>query len=91
MLYYLSERVDGRIVLDRQPEGAILQKIEAPEPSTVRRLIEEEWVEVDQFYECFAYARDRVNEIGLFHTPEGWFRQESAYREYIHSRIGESD
>lgn len=87
MLYYLSERPDSRIVLDREPCGFVLQKIEVSEPPVIRRGGEE----YPQYHESFQAARAKVSEINLIETPEGWFRLESARKEYVRSRLGEDE
>jgi hypothetical protein len=91
LTYYLSERKDGRILLDRESHGIVLQKVEAPDPSAIRRRAGIEIVDVPQYHESFTAARALVNENGLIQTPEGWFRADSARKEYVRSRIGEAD
>jgi len=91
MHYYLFERADGRIVLDREALGIILKTIEAPEPSVIRREVDGEMVEAPQYWESFSAARAQVNETGLIWTPEGWFRSHDAYLAYAVARLGEAD
>lgn len=91
MNYHLSERPDGRIVLDREPCGFVLQKITAPEPSVIRRQSGNEWVDIPQYYKSFSVARSKVNEMGLISTPEGWFRTEAARDLYVRGRLGEAE
>jgi hypothetical protein len=91
MLYYLSERPDGRIVLDREPVGTVLQKHEAAEPSVIRREIDDEMIDFPQWHESFAEAREKVREKGLIRTAEGWFRTEAARLAYMRSRLGEAE
>jgi hypothetical protein len=90
MIYYLSERPDGRIVFDREIVGTVLQKHEAADPSVIRREVDGEMIDFPQWHESFAEAREKVNETGLIRTAEGWFRTESARLAYARSRLGES-
>jgi hypothetical protein len=91
MIYYLSERRDGRIVLEREAMGVVLQKHDAPEPSFIRREVDGEMVDVPIYGESFAAARTKVNEKGLIQTSEGWFRSADAYLAYVRSRLGEAE
>lgn len=89
--YYVSERPDGRIILDRQASGIVLQKIETPQPSIIRRQINGEMIEVYQYCESFSIARAKVKEVGLIRASEGWFRTEEARLRYIRNRLGDTD
>lgn len=91
MTYIVSERPDGRIVLGREAFGIVLQNIEAPEPSVIRRWIDGELINFPQYHESFSVARRRVNMKGLIETSEGWFRTAAASREYVRSRLGEAE
>lgn len=74
--YYLAEQSDGRIVLDRECHGALIQTISVADPSIVQREIDGEWVETPQYWESFAAARRKVD-CGEFENVRGagWFRR----------------
>ncbi|HDR9497063.1 TPA: hypothetical protein QDC06_000250 [Burkholderia cepacia] len=74
--YYLSEQGDGRIVLDRECHGALIQTVSVSDPSVVHREIDGEWIEAPQYWESFFSARAKVGTEKLEYVAgEGWFRR----------------
>jgi hypothetical protein len=72
--YYLAQADDGRITLDRECHGNLLKAITVSAPSSVRREIEGELVDVPQYWESYSKARAQVSATGYEHIRgNGWF------------------
>jgi hypothetical protein len=72
--YFLSHRDDGRIVLDRECHGALLQTVRVNDPPVDRRVVGGDLVDVPQYAISYSDARQWVSERGLMHVRgEGWF------------------
>lgn len=78
MQYHLCEQSDGRIVLDREMHGAVVQTIEVDEPPMDWRFDSEQvtWVQRPAYHAAYEMARAQVKEAGLrYERGEGWFRE----------------
>jgi hypothetical protein len=76
LTYFLAQQADGRIVLDRELHGSLLDTFEVAEPPIVRRESDGQMVECPQYWESFAEARAKVETKDFARTPEGWFAKE---------------
>ena len=73
MLYYLARQSDGRIVLDREIMGALIESIEIADPPLVKRWTDKGLVEAPDYAVSYAAARAKVGVSGYRRTSEGWF------------------
>lgn len=72
--YYLAQRDDGRIVLDRECCGSLIKAITVDDPSIERYEISGEMVDAPQYHESYAEAREHVDESSYEHVRgAGWF------------------
>jgi hypothetical protein len=77
--YHLCQQSDGRIVLDREVTGEVVQTIEVDDPPLEWGWSRdgEQWMLVQRpaYHVAYDMARARVSERGLRHIHgEGWFR-----------------
>lgn len=74
--YHLCIQSDGRIVLDREVCGELLQTIEVADPPLKWRWIDDKWQQVPEYRHSYAVARAQVKEADLrYERGEGWFRK----------------
>lgn len=77
MLYYLARQSDGRIVLDREIMGVLIESIEVADPPLVKRWTDKGLVEAPDYAVSYAAARAKVDVSQFHRTPEGWFDADS--------------
>lgn len=84
MQYHLSEQSDGRIVLDREVQGTLVQTIEVDDPPLTwgwdRSGEEWAWAQRPAYHLAYEMARAAVKEAAFRYEPsEGWFRKKVSH------------
>lgn len=81
MIYHLCRQVDGRIVLDRELAGDLIESVTVDDPPLEWGWDRsgEEWKMVQKaaYRVSYAAARAKVKTDTFERTPEGWFHVES--------------
>jgi len=77
--YHLCIQSDGRIVLDREVCGELLQTIEVSDPPLKWRWLDDEWQQVPEYRHSYAVARGKVDDRKFNYVDgQGWFMPEDA-------------
>jgi hypothetical protein len=75
--YFLSRQSDGRVVLDRESHGDVLQTIEVTDPPMIEKYVNYDYIDVPHYAVSFEAAMCQITALAwdaLHHIAgEGYF------------------